>query len=317
MPAVPKWSLEAHLEAMKNTNITKSILSISSPGTHLVASNPSLARSLTRDCNAFAADLKRRFPDQFGFWASLPLPDIQGSLDEIAISIAEGADGFGLMTNYHGVYLGDEKLEPVWRRLDQVGATLFIHPTTPCMHLHHGEGADTASVPATPLGAQYPVPVFEFLFDTARAIIHLFSSGFVAKYPNITYIIPHAGGCLPPLWTRMVEFSNVVPIGIAIDRQLARRQLAERFYFDIAGFVFNGEEDGQGQLQALVQGLGIRHERLLYGSDFPFTAGPYVRGFAERMVGCLECMYGEGARRGVYEGNARKLLERKMSEDKN
>lgn len=42
-----------------------------------------LAQKVTREANEYAADLKRKQPEDFGFWASLVLPDVKGSLDEL------------------------------------------------------------------------------------------------------------------------------------------------------------------------------------------------------------------------------------------
>ena len=53
MPEIPPWSLDQHLDMMATANVTKSILSISSPGTHLVSGNNALARDLTRHCNSY------------------------------------------------------------------------------------------------------------------------------------------------------------------------------------------------------------------------------------------------------------------------
>src|SRR5689334_2452781 len=104
---------------MRQANITKSILSITSPGTHLVPGDDALARNITRRCNEFAADLKRRHPDKFGFWASLPLPDVEGSLAEIEYALDTlNADGVAVLTNAHGVYLGDKILDPIFEALN-------------------------------------------------------------------------------------------------------------------------------------------------------------------------------------------------------
>src|SRR6478609_947900 len=68
MPAIPQWSEEAHLNFHSALNVKKSILSVSSPGTHLTPGKDAEARSLTRRVNEYAADLKRRRPDDFGFF---------------------------------------------------------------------------------------------------------------------------------------------------------------------------------------------------------------------------------------------------------
>ncbi|KAF3045863.1 hypothetical protein E8E12_001381 [Didymella heteroderae] len=315
MPAIPSWSPEAHLEMMATANVTKSILSISSPGTH-ISSNATLTRTLTRDCNAYAASMARSDPERFGFWAALPLPDVDASLEEIDRAVAEGCEGFGLMTNYAGIYVGDARFARVFARLNELRATVFIHPTKPCTHTGQhggvdGDGAAEHKADATPLGAAYPIPIFEFFFDTARAVVNLFASGTVDACPDVTFVIPHAGGALPPLLTRFVQFSSVVPGGRQLDAAKVRAQLDTQFYFDLAGFIFDGEEGGQGQLKALVEGFDIGFERLVYGSDFPFTQTRFVERFAERMKGGLECLFDGEQRAMVYEGNARRLLEKR------
>lgn len=309
MPAIPEWSLEGHLQIMEAANIKKSILSISSPGTNLRPNLPSsTVNDLTRRCNAYAADLKRRYPDNFGSWASLPLPDVSAALEEIDKAREEGCDGFSLMTNYHGTYLGDSVFDPIFARFNELGANVFIHPTAPCMHCSHGETAE-----ALPLGDSYPIPMFEFLFDSARTAMHLFFSGTVARCPNVTFVLPHAGGVLPPLLTRFTAFGALVPGSTDFDAKAVRKQLGEQFYFDLAGTVFEGDEGvvGSGQLKALVRGFDISHERLLYGSDFPFTRHASAMILANRMRDGLEALFGERERKAIYQGNAERLLHEK------
>ncbi|KAH4906568.1 hypothetical protein HBI80_082030 [Parastagonospora nodorum] len=306
MPAIPEWSPEAQLEMMSAANITKAILSISSPGSYI---NDQLGVGLTRQCNAYAAQLKSEKPEKFGFWASLPLPNVHSSLAEIDTAWREGADGFGLLTNYYGQYLGDAAFDGVFDKLNELGATVFIHPTVPCIHGDSGVGCTKAA----PFGTAYPIAIFEFFFDTARAVVNLFTSGTIDRCPNIRFIIPHAGGAMPALFTRFVRFSSMVPGGRVLDAAVVRRQLDEQFYFDLAGFVFDGDEGGAGQLKALVEGLEIGSGRLIYGSDFPFTKTPLVRNFAARMNGGLEALFDEREREMIYEGNAEKLLSERGS----
>lgn len=205
MPRIPPWSLPAHLEMMSAANVRKSILSISSPGTNLLPNNSDLALKTTRECNAYAANLKASSPEKFGFWAALPLPDVAASLLEIDTAVKEGADGFGLMTNYHGSYIGSPAFNPVFEKLNRLGATVFIHPTTPCMQY---EGK---VVQAKPLGELLPAPTLEFFFDTARAVVDLFVSGTVERCPDVVFVIPHVGGALMPVLTRFVTLSTLIP----------------------------------------------------------------------------------------------------------
>ena len=75
------------------------------PSNHrsLPDTNPGLSttRRVARSRNEYAAQLVRDHPTRVGFFATLPLPDVEGSLSEIAYAFdVFKADGIGLMTNY-------------------------------------------------------------------------------------------------------------------------------------------------------------------------------------------------------------------------
>ena len=284
---------------MKHLSITKSIISISSPGVYLQPGNDAAAQKLTRECNDFAGMLKRRRPQEFGFWAALPLPDIAGSLAEISYALETlHADGFALETNHHGTYLGDPTFDAVFEELNRRQATVFIHPTTACMR-HRGSQRSHTSVTVLP---QYPNPMLEFMFDTARAICNLFLSGTISRCPDITFVIPHAGGAVPPVIQRFCSFATeILGSDIRISSQIVKETFKRQFYFDLAGFPF------PDQIYGLLRYIGP--EKLLYGSDFPFTPAKGVEALAERMrVGLEEVIQDEGTRKEIYSGNARRLL---------
>ncbi|UNI18142.1 6-methylsalicylate decarboxylase [Purpureocillium takamizusanense] len=297
------WSEEAHLAMMAKAKIDKSILSITSPGTHLVPGDVQLGRNLTRRCNEFAADLKRRRPDKFGFWASLPLPDVEGSLREIEYALdVLNADGVVVLTNAHGVYLGDPVLEPVFKALNERRAVVFVHPTSPCV----GNGTSSTR-PAAPALPQYPNPMFEFLFDTARAVVNLFISGTMQRIPDVTFILSHAGGALTPLVARFVAFAGVVVPGSSpLPLESVKETLRSQFYFDLAGFAF------PDQIHGLLP--YVNASRLTYGSDYPYTA----EGIVLDLVGVMDeevpkVFRGCAARRAIYWENAWGILRRRAA----
>ena len=192
----PAWSSEAHLELMDRHGIETALLSMSSPGVHF--GDDTAARRLAREVNEDAAGVVADHPDRFGFFASLPLPDVDGTLDEIAYAIDDlGADGVVLMTNAQGMYLGDESLEPVFAELDRRRAVVFLHPTSPVCWEQSALGR--------------PRPMVEYIFDTARTVTDLLMSGVLERYPNLTVIVPHCGGALPVLADRVNEFMDDVP----------------------------------------------------------------------------------------------------------
>lgn len=292
---------------MDSTGIQKSYLSITSPGVHLVAGKDALAKQLARDCNEFAYSIKREMPDRFGSFASLPLPDLEGSIKELDYVCDHlKADGVVLHTNYHGKYLGDNYFQPIFKELNRRGVVVFIHPTSPCTMTAPG----CAHLKGGPL-PQYPVPVFEFMFETCRCVIDLFLSGAISRYPNIRYILPHAGGALPPLIQRFSEAATLIPnlsLDTSVTPEGVRAMLNDRFWFDTAGPTF------PEQIKSLLH--YVRPDRICYGTDYPFTPFQGVQHLGRIMEENLATMLdSQEERDGVYGNNALRLLKKKLSLD--
>ena len=242
----PRWKACEHLDLMDRAGIQKAILSISSPGVHF--GDDTAARALAADVNDAAAVIVQAHPGRFGFFASLPTPDVQGTLRELPRALDElGAAGIVLMTNSRGRYLGDDRFAPLLAELDRRAAVALLHPTS----TEHHEVAD--------LGR--PRPMLEFLFDTARTVIDYILADNAERYPAIKLVVPHAGGVLPLLAERVELFRSVV-FGEPADR-LPVSELLARCYFDLAG------PPNHTQLDALTTSAPI--DRLVYGSDYAWT----------------------------------------------
>ncbi|WP_040865348.1 amidohydrolase family protein [Nocardia exalbida] len=243
---IPAWTEGAALVAMDELGVTTSYLSISSPGVHF--GDDAAARRLARRVNEEGARLARAHPGRFGFFASTPLPDINGALAEISYAFDElGAAGVVFETNIDGVYLGSERMAPVFEELDRRAAVLFLHPTSPAAPC-------TGSAPALP----YPRPMLEFLFDTTRTVSDMVLSGTLERYPDLRVIVPHAGAVLPVLASR-IDVIGAKSVG----KIEPMRRALRRMHFDLAGMPL------PEMLPALLSVADPR--RLHYGSDWPFT----------------------------------------------
>lgn len=250
MPAWPRWSSETQLAFMDQSGIETAVLSISSPGVHF--GDDRRARSLAATANEEAANLCRAYPDRFRFFASLPLPDIDGALREVErIRNASGLAGFTVLSNVNGRYLGDQALDPVWAALDASAAIVLVHPTSP-------PSADRVDL-------SRPRPMLEFLFDAARAASDLVFGGATSRYRNVRWLFTHGGGVLPLLAERMALFAPLAaPGGAGVD---VRGELS-RFWYDVAGTPY------PDQIPALVHAFGP--ERIVYGSDSCWTPDPVI-----------------------------------------
>jgi len=243
---------------MDRLGIATSLLSVSSPGVRVSdqVSAPDLAREVNEAGRRAVVD----HPGRFGLFASLPLPDVDAAMAEIAHCCDDLAvNGFVLLTHVDGTYLGDPSWEPVFAELNRRETRVFIHPTSPVCSEH------------TSLGR--PRPMLEFLFDTTRAVVNLILNGTVARCPDLDIIVPHAGATLPLIADRVAAFSLVLDTDPAAD---VLRDLGG-MHFDLAGFPI------PRQLDALLTLTTLEH--LHYGSDYPFTPELVVALAAERLDG--------------------------------
>jgi len=105
-PQLPAWSVQEHVDAMDRLGIATSLVSISSPGVYF--GDERAARDLAREMNDVGQRAVVDHPGRFGLFASLPLPDVDAAMAEIAYCCDRlDADGFALLTNVGGTYLGD------------------------------------------------------------------------------------------------------------------------------------------------------------------------------------------------------------------
>jgi predicted TIM-barrel fold metal-dependent hydrolase len=182
---------------MKDLGITRSVLSMSSPGTHIFPGDDQQARTLTREVNEYMSEVCTKYKQYFQFFASLPLPNVEGSLAEIDYAIDHlGAVGFQILTNSHGIYPGDPRFSRVYDKLSERKTVVFFHPTSCNLQ------RETGSVEHVNPLAEVPSPLLEFLFDSSRALTSLLTSGMVTRCPGITFLICHCGATFPPIAVR-------------------------------------------------------------------------------------------------------------------
>ena len=242
----PRWSLDGAIAYLDEAGIDAAVVSISTPGVHF--GDDAAARSLAREVNEYLAGLKRERPDRFGAFGVLPLPDVEGSLGQIAYALdVLELDGVSIFTNAGGTYLGDTRFDSVFAELQRRAAVVFVHPNASPDPIAH-----TLGLPDSLL--DYPV-------DTSRAIAKLHYSNTFARTPDVKYLFVHAGGTIPFVASRfgIVDQMDVIP---GAQERGPFADTLPRLHWDTA----SAFSDPVLHMLRSVTGL----DNVVFGTDYPY-----------------------------------------------
>ncbi|NEB03516.1 amidohydrolase family protein [Streptomyces sp. SID13726] len=256
----PAWSPTLAVNFMNRYGIQTQVVSVSEPGVMYLSSaadrvamarrlNDYMSKSLV---HTDTAGLKGRF----GAFAVLPLggpvteEDVAAAVVEARRAVRElKLDGVGIFSSYKGTYLGDPVFEPLMKVLDELGVMVFIHPTTPQNYPDLG----------------LPPFLYEFTFDTTRALVNMLYKGVYTRRPNIRWLGAHAGGTLPYLSFR----TSLLTLTPAIAQTLG----------------IAGADDSSPHFRKLFYDTALSHapqamksvrelagdEHILFATDWPFS----------------------------------------------
>ena len=276
----PPWTPESAVAFMDSQQIATGILSLTTPGVCYWPDDQ--RRTAARAANDYTAELAIRVPGRFGSFATLPLPDIDGALSEVAYALDTlKADGVTLFSNYDGVYLGDPCFEPLWAELDRRAAVVFVHPGI----------LPLAELPGT------PAAFVDFPFDTTRTATDIVLKGVFERHRQVKVILSHGGGFLPYQAYRIAGCASVMPDAPPLEHFLTAFR---RFYFDTA------LASSPVALPSLKAFADPGH--ILFGSDYPYAPRTLAQDFTALLDASPHLDQAERA--AIDHGNASALLPR-------
>jgi predicted TIM-barrel fold metal-dependent hydrolase len=207
---------------MDRLDIEVAIGSISEPGL-IPFQNKKEAQTLARKINEYHAKMVSDFPNRYGAFAVLPLPDMESALEEMAYALdVLKLDGVNLLSNYGDEFLGNDVFNTLFDELNRRKAVVHLHPSSP--------------VPAFKR-PQYAAIDFmeEFTFNTTRAATNLILGRTLERCPDVKIILAHGGGTLPYLKQR-INLSQLFLEKLGIVENLAKPAAEQigNFYFDTA-----------------------------------------------------------------------------------
>lgn len=241
--------LEQHLAMMDRAGIDVAILS-SAEGMR-----GDVARC--RAVNDALAEAMRKYPGRLVGMAHTDPLDPAG-LVELERAVRElGLRGVATTSTIQGRGLDDPALAPFYRKVEELGTFVFVHPALSEPSLGF-QGFDAYDLYRT-VGRE---------FDLVLATMRLIAGGVLDAFPKLRVVMSHLSGGISALWGRIRNYQDKAFWGVADDPRHGKTpkdpidRYLSRLYFDTGGFF--------GDLTAVQAALlNIPASQLLFGTDYP------------------------------------------------
>ncbi len=206
----------------------------------------------TKIVNEGIAAFVNKRPDRFAGLGTVTLQDGATAAEELSFCVNDlGLKGVQVLTNVNGNELSAPQYEPFWRKAEELGCLVMIHPNG-FTEGRRFEEHYFSNVIGNPL-------------ETTVALHRLIFDGVLERLPNLKILAVHGGGFLPAYSGRIDHAWGA--------RQDSRAGLPKppteylkKVYFDSVVFTPH-------QLEYLVKLYGA--DKIVMGTDYPYDMADY------------------------------------------
>lgn len=219
-------------------------------------------------------------PDRLAGLGAVTLQDASQAVQDLDYCVNElGMRGVEVLTNVDGEELANPKFEPFWKRAEELGCLVMIHPNG----FTHGDRFHDyyfSNVIGNPL-------------ETSIALHHLIFSGTLERMPDLKILAVHGGGYLPAYSGRIDHAWGA--------REDSHAGLPKPPTHYLRKIWFDNVVFSTHQLEYLIKVYGA--DKIVMGTDYPYDMADYDPVEHLRATG----LTGEDLAK-VAGGNAAKLL---------
>jgi predicted TIM-barrel fold metal-dependent hydrolase len=290
------YDLDHRFRIMDKYEDLTHVLTLGLPPVEAIASGKK-SIELARLANDEMAELVAKYPDKFlAAAASLPMDDIDATLDEIDRSInVLKMKGIQLLTPVNDRPLDLPEFMPIYEKMSQYDLPIWVHPTRSADYTDYRTENRSRYMIFSNLGWPY---------ETATFMTRLVFSGILEKYPNLKIITHHCGGMIPFLERRMEgSYDHAVILrGAKYTQGLSKPHMDyfKMFYYDTALY---GSTPG---LMCGYEFCGV--DKMVFATDFPFDS-EYGDRYTKQTIHSIEQMpISDADKKKIFEDNARRLM---------
>lgn len=205
----------------------------------------------SRMVNDGLAEFVGRRPDRFAALGTVPMQDAAEAVKELDYCMKLGFKGVQILTNIHGAELSDPAFVPFWKRAEELGALVMIHPNG----YTQGERFSDyyfSNIIGNPL-------------DTAVALHKLIFSGTLERHPDLKLLAVHGGGYLPS-YSGRIDHAWGARADCRAGLPHPPTHYLRKVFFDNVVFTAH-------QLRYLVEVFGA--DQIVMGTDYPYDMCDY------------------------------------------
>ncbi|MBM3528365.1 MAG: amidohydrolase [Alphaproteobacteria bacterium] len=239
-----------------------------------------IAVQATRALNDGIAEYIGKHRDRLIALGSVPMQDAGEAVKELERCMTQlKFKGVEILTNVAGAELSDPAFAPFWKKAEELGALVMIHPN--------------GFTEAGRLSRFYFNNVIGNPLDTTIALHYLIFDGILERHPNLKIFAVHGGGYLGAYhgridhaWGARSDSHGALP--------KPPTHYLKKIYFDTVVFT-------PVQLEALVKTFGADH--VVLGTDFPFDMTDF-----DPVEHVVSTGFDASTTAAICGGNAKRLL---------
>jgi aminocarboxymuconate-semialdehyde decarboxylase len=202
------------------------------------------AARMVNDC---IAEFVSKHKDRFIPCGTVPMQDGHESAKELERCMKTlGFRGVEILTNVAGKEVSDPAFAPFWKKAEELGALIIIHPNG----FTQGER----------LSRYYFNNIIGNPFETALALHYLIFDGVLERHPKLKIFAMHGGGYLGA-YSGRIDHAWGARSDCQANLPHPPTSYLKKVYFDTVVFT-------PPQLESLVETFGVDH--IVMGTDYPF-----------------------------------------------
>jgi aminocarboxymuconate-semialdehyde decarboxylase len=242
-------TLDRRLKEMDRQGIDVHVLSVH-PSQYLYFVEADLSARIVRMQNEKIAEICAGHPDRFVGLGNVSLQHGAMAAEQMDYATGKlGLRGFTVGANVSGDELVHPRFEPFWKKAEELGCVILLHPAG-----FEDSGRRFAGAGALVNNVGFPL-------DTTVALSHMIFEGFLDRFAGVRIVAAHGGGFLASYIGRSDNCHRLQPGCQQMKRKPSDYLGGPQLYFD--SLVYNPQN-----LRHLVATAGA--SQIVIGTDFAF-----------------------------------------------